>query len=180
MTCKAIDRRSTTGWVSLSWGGPINWCSARQKCIAQSSCEAEYIASNEAARESVWSIRLYHDLGYEPNELHFAQHSTDIGPDEYKPAHHLRKFPNEQEQSGATPLTMYCDSTAAISNTVNAGRFHSRMKHVEIRYHYVRDMVQRGMLKVAKVLTDLNVSDILTKAVDKKTFLKHRDTIVSN
>jgi hypothetical protein len=175
-----IDRRSTTGWVSLSWGGPINWCSTRQKCIAQSSCEAEYIASNEAAKESVWALRLFEDLGYPKDELHFAQHSTDIGPDEYEPAHHLRKFPNEQEQQGCKPLTMFCDSTAAISNTVNSGRFHSRMKHVEVRYHYVRDMVQRGILKVAKVHTDLNVSDILTKAVSKATFIKHRDTLVSS
>ena len=45
---------------------------------------------------------------------------------------------------------------------------------------YVRDMVQRGILKVAKVPTNLNVSDILTKAVDKATFVRHRDTIVSN
>jgi hypothetical protein len=54
------------------------------------------------------------------------------------------------------------------------------MKHVEVRYHYVRDMVQRGILKVAKVHTDLNVSDILTKAVSKATFIKHRDTLVSS
>ena len=75
---------------------------------------------------------------------------------------------------------MFCDSTAAISNTVNAGRFHARMKHVEIRYHYIRDMVQKGILKVAKVHTDANVADILTKKVTTTTFTKHRDTIISN
>ena len=176
----AIDKRSTTGWISFSWGGPINWCSVRQKCIAQSSCEAEYIASNEAARESVWALRLFEDLGYPREKLHFAQHSTNIGPGEVEPAHHLRAFPNEQEQSGAKPLTMFCDSTAAISNTVNAGRSHSRMKHVEIRYHFIRDMVKRGILRDAKVHTDANVADILTKAVSKQTFIKHRDTIISN
>ena len=34
-------RRSRTGWISMSYGGPINWCSQLQKCTAQSSGEAE-------------------------------------------------------------------------------------------------------------------------------------------
>ena len=47
------DRKSQTGWVSFSYGGPINWTSTKQQCVAQSSCEAEYIAANEACKESI-------------------------------------------------------------------------------------------------------------------------------
>ena len=172
------DRKSQTGWVSFSYGGPINWTSTKQQCVAQSSCEAEYIAANEACKESIWSIRLFNDLGYSAADLRTAQHSSHLDNDMYSAAHYLRDFPNEQEKAGATPLAQFCDSTAAISNTVNTGRDHRRMKHVEIRYHYVRDQVQAGRIRVAKVHTDVNVADILTKSIKVEAFTRHRDSLV--
>jgi len=54
------------------------------------------------------------------------------------------------------------------------------MKHIEIRYHYVRDQVLAGKVKVAKVHTDENVADILTKPIKSDSFIRHRDTILSN
>ena len=53
-------------------------------------------------------------------------------------------------------------------------------KHVEIRYHYVRDQVLAGKLRVAKVGTDDNVADILTKAIKIEAFVRHRDALLSN
>ena len=172
------DRKSQTGWVSFSYGGPINWTSTKQQCVAQSSCEAEYIAANEACKESIWSIRLLEDLGYTAGQLRAAQHSSHLSNNEFRTAHYLRDFPNEQEKAGATPLTQFCDSTAAISNTINTGRDHRRMKHIEIRYHYVRNQVQAGRIRVAKVHTDNNVSDILTKSIKIEAFTRHRDSLV--
>ena len=32
--------------------------------------------------------------------------------------------------------------------------FHNRSKHIEIKYHYIRDMVQRGVVKLQYVATD--------------------------
>ena len=174
----ADDRRSVTGWATLSFGGPINWCSTKQKCCAQSSCEAEYIASNEAAKESIWSIRLFKDLGYTAEDLHVAQHSSKLCKESFNPAKYLREFPSEPEQAGATPLVQFCDNSAAISNANNAGRFHKRMKHVEVRYHYVRNQVLAGNLKIAKVKTDDNVADILTKGIKREDFEKHRATLL--
>ena len=46
--------RSTTGWLFMLNGGPISWSSKRQKTVALSSCEAEYMASTEAAKEAIW------------------------------------------------------------------------------------------------------------------------------
>ena len=77
--------------------------------------------------------------------MHVAQHSSSLSAAEFDPAKYLMKFPSEQVKLGGTPLVMFCDSTAAIANTINAGRNHKRMKHVENRYHYVRDLVQQGV-----------------------------------
>jgi hypothetical protein len=41
--------------------------------------------------------------------------------------------------------------------------FHDESKHIEIRYHYIHDMVQRGAIKLQYVNMDEQVADVLTK-----------------
>ena len=55
-------RKSTTGWVFQIGGAPISWASQRQKCTAQSTCEAELIAASEAVREAIWLRKLVLEL----------------------------------------------------------------------------------------------------------------------
>ena len=57
-------RRSMTGYVFKLGGASVSWCSRRQKSVALSSCEAEYVAACEATREAVWERALLHELGY--------------------------------------------------------------------------------------------------------------------
>ncbi|GAA5974474.1 hypothetical protein JCM11641_003239 [Rhodosporidiobolus odoratus] len=53
------------GWDSL-WATAVAWMSRRQKSVAISSTEAEYVALSEAAREALWLRALLLDLGYPP------------------------------------------------------------------------------------------------------------------
>lgn len=48
------DGRSTTGHVFYLGESPITWCSSKQDTVAQSSCEAEFMAGTEAARQAIW------------------------------------------------------------------------------------------------------------------------------
>ena len=56
------DRKSTTGMVFYLGPNPISWNSQKQKVVARSSCEAEYIAAGTAASQAVWLRRLLADL----------------------------------------------------------------------------------------------------------------------
>jgi hypothetical protein len=56
------SRRSTTGWIFTLAGGPISWSAQRQKTVATSTLDAEYIASAEAAKEAVWIRNFINDL----------------------------------------------------------------------------------------------------------------------
>ena len=49
--------------------------------------------------------------------------------------------------------------------------FHNRSKHIDIRYHFIRDMVQRGAIRLDHIGTDEQVADILTKSLGKVKFL---------
>ena len=59
------DRRSITGYLFSLCGGPISWQSKKQKTIAQSSTEAEYMALAAATKEAVWLRMLLTGLGYD-------------------------------------------------------------------------------------------------------------------
>lgn len=56
------SRKSTTGWVFTLAEGPISWSSQRQKTVATSTIDAEYIACGEAAKEAVWIHTYSHSL----------------------------------------------------------------------------------------------------------------------
>ena len=41
--------------------------------------------------------------------------------------------------------------------------FHEKSKHIEIRYHFIRDMVQKGVVELQYIPTDYQTVDVLTK-----------------
>ena len=55
--------------------------------------------------------------------------------------------------------------------------FHSRMKHVAVDYHFIRDQVQSGLLQVAHVSSADQLADLLTKPLPTFQFLLLRDKI---
>lgn len=58
------SRRSTTGYAFMMNGGAVTWRSQRQKTVALSTTEAEYMAACEGAKEGVWLRQLLDDVGY--------------------------------------------------------------------------------------------------------------------
>jgi len=57
-------RKSTTGYVYLLGSAAVSWSSKRQPTVALSSCEAEYMAATQAAKEAIWLRRFLTELGY--------------------------------------------------------------------------------------------------------------------
>ena len=48
--------------------------------------------------------------------------------------------------------------------------FHDKSKHIEIRYHFIRDMVQKGAIKLQYIPTDDQTTNVLTKPLPKVKF----------
>jgi hypothetical protein len=72
--------------------------------------------------------------------------------------------------------TILCDNQSCIKMIENPV-FHDRSKHIEIHYHYIHDMVQRGALKVQYVSTDEQVVDVLTRPLSPVKFEHFRDKL---
>ena len=57
-----LTSRSTSGVVCLHLDGPVSWSCKKQKFIAVSTTEAEYIAASEAAKSIIWQARLFGEI----------------------------------------------------------------------------------------------------------------------
>ncbi|GAB2287252.1 hypothetical protein Dimus_039813 [Dionaea muscipula] len=60
--------------------------------------------------------------------------------------------------------TVFTDNQSALQLCKNPV-YHERTKHIDVRYHYIRDIIAAGTLKIAKVATEDNPSDMGTKVV---------------
>ena len=61
------DSRSVSGYIFTLNGGAICWKSSKQHIVADSVCEAEYIAASDAAKEAVWLRKFINELGVAPS-----------------------------------------------------------------------------------------------------------------
>jgi hypothetical protein len=55
--------------------------------------------------------------------------------------------------------------------------FHERSKHIDTRFHYIRDCVSNGQVDVEHVRTDNQLADILTKALSRIRFVELRQKL---
>ena len=56
--------------------------------------------------------------------------------------------------------------------------FHDKSKHIKIKYHYIRDMVQRGEVKLQYVAMEEQIVDVLTKPLARVKFEYFKRSLV--
>eukprot|EP00253_Pinus_taeda_P010899 PITA_10899 len=71
---------------------------------------------------------------------------------------------------------IYCDNQSCVKQTKNP-LFHGKSKHIKIKYHFIRDMVQKGAVKLQYVSTNEQIADILTKPLSRVKFVYFKDKL---
>ncbi|KAD6453893.1 hypothetical protein E3N88_08599 [Mikania micrantha] len=136
------DRRGTTGMAFYFSGNLITWCSQKQKTVALSSCEAEFMAATSAACQALWLRNLISELtGKEPQKV-------------------MLMIDNES-------------AIALMKNPV----FHGRSKHIDTKFHFIRECVERDQICVMHVSGELQKADTMTKALPRIKFCEMRGLI---
>ncbi|GJY32921.1 putative ribonuclease H-like domain-containing protein [Tanacetum coccineum] len=74
---------------------------------------------------------------------------------------------------------IYIDNESIICIMKNLV-FHSKTKHIEIRYHFIRDCYEKKLIQVIKIHTDHNVIDLLTKAFDVSRIIRDGIACLTN
>nr|GEY38285.1 hypothetical protein [Tanacetum cinerariifolium] len=121
--------RSTSGSLQFLGDRLISWSSKRQKSVAISSTEAEYIASSGCYAQILWMRSQLTNYGL-----------------------------------GFNKIPMYCDNKSVIALCCNNVQ-HSRSKHIDIRYHFIKEHVENGVIKLYFVNTEYQLANIFTKAL---------------
>lgn len=123
-----IDRRSYTGTAFILAGAAISWESRKQRTVALSSTEAEYMGLTDAAKEAVYLIGFLKELGFE----------------------------------SLTNVTIFNDNQGAGELARNPV-YHGRSKHIDIRHHFVREVLQNRSVRLEFLPTERMLADALTK-----------------
>ena len=135
-------RRSTSGVLVFLGVAPIAWQSLKQKIVALSTCEAEYVTAATATCQAVWLRRLLGELTGE--EAH--------------------------------PPALMVDNQPAIALAKNPV-LHDRSKHIDIKFHFLRDCIDGGQIVIEFVETSRQLADILTNSLGCLWFMVLRKMI---
>ena len=126
-----MSRRSTSGYAFMMSGGCNSWKSKKQRTVALSSTEAEYMALSEATQEAIWLKAFLCELG---------------------------------EISSDTAVKIFEDNQGSIALAKNP-QYHKRTKHIDIKYHFVREKVEDGQVILEYISTLDMLADIMTKPI---------------
>ena len=69
-------------------------------------------------------------------------------------------------------VPILCDNTSAICISIDPVH-HSRVKHIHIRQHFLKDNVEKGLVKVDFCPTENQIADILTKPLSRDRFKRY-------
>ena len=136
------ERKSASGGIFSIESTTVSWYSRKQRSMALSSANAEYMAASLATCEAIWMRKILVGL---------------LG-------------------SHLDPTVIYCDNQSCIKLSVNLV-FHDRSKHINIRYHHIRDCVQRKVMLLSYIPIEDQDADILTKALTRSKLEYHRGRI---
>ena len=135
------DRKSTTGVVYFLGKSVVTWSSQKQKIVALSSCEAEYVAA-AAACQGIWLSRLIADM---------------LGTKE-------------------AIVKLLMDNMSAIALSRNPVH-HERSKHIDTKYHFLRECIEEGKVEVDHIGTAEQLADIFTKSLGRVKFVELRSAL---
>lgn len=63
------------------------------------------------------------------------------------------------------PAKIYVDNTSSINLAKNA-TYHDRTKHIDVRFHHLRDNIEKKKIEIEFVSTNENIADALTKSLN--------------
>lgn len=73
-------------------------------------------------------------------------------------------------------IVIYEDNQAAIKVSKNP-EFHKRLKHIDIRFHFVRDKIRQNIVHIEYIPSNEQLADIFTKPLSSIVFEKHRKNL---
>lgn len=150
------NRRSKSGFVATIAGAALSWTVELQKSVALSSCEAELMALSKAVAEAMHLRQLIASMKFS-SPLPMLMPGSEI----------------------SFPMQIWEDNQGTIHVVTNPSAS-ARMKHVDIRYHYVREQVEAKNVTISYIPTEHQMADGLTKSLGRLQFVKFSNLVLGS
>ena len=85
----------------------------------------------------------------------------------------LKRVLKTLDQTQQEKNTIHCDNSSAIELSRNPV-MHGRSKHIDVRFHFLRELAQTGMIELVHCNTLEQIADVMTKPLKLDAFLKLR------
>lgn len=73
-------------------------------------------------------------------------------------------------------MTLYCDNLCAINISKDPVQ-HSRTKHIDTQHHFIRELVERNIVVLEYIPTDIQLAHIFTKSLGTQKLIYFRSSI---
>ena len=180
MSCPSKEHWQAVKWLLRYIKGSLNKGLVYKKVEldqieVKGYCDADYAADLDKRRSLTgyvftlggnlvsWKSTLQHVVALSTTEAEYIALTEAI-----KEAIWIKGIINELGIKSSS-VKLYCDSQSAIHLSKNT-MFHERTKHIDVRLHFVRDIISQDIIRVEKVSTLDNPADIFTKSVPVSKF----------
>ena len=85
----------------------------------------------------------------------------------------MREVLNSIEEDLCKCVTVFCDNSSSIKLSKNPV-FHGRTKHINVKFHFIRDLIKKGDVELMYCRTKEQLADIMTKPLKLEDFVKLR------
>jgi hypothetical protein len=148
-------------------------------------CDSDWAGDTEGRRSTggfvvlyngaavAWSSQLQSVVAMSSCEAEYIAESETARKVSY-----LRELTQAVNNPQPGPTTIFGDNQGALQLIENPTA-HKRTRHIDVKYHYARVAQERRVIKMEKIHTDLNYSDIMTKATGTSTFCRHVSALMT-
>jgi hypothetical protein len=124
----------------MFYRGPFSWAAKKHNSVAMSSTESENISQAMYAKQGQWAAQICRDLGV-----------------------------SECVNGNGQTVQMFGDNQGAIALVKNP-HLHERSKHIDICYHFIRDLAEQKKLEIEYIPTAEMIADAMTKPLTRVAF----------
>jgi hypothetical protein len=151
---------SLEGYVDADWvGSAIDRKSTSSSCFTRGSAMVS------------WCSRKQSSVALSTTEAEYIALSVAV-----REVVWLLKILTDLFDREMDPTIIHCDNQSCVKLSENPV-FHDKSKHIEIKYHYIKDMVQRKTVHVQYLSTHEHIADIFTKPLAKTKFEYFREKL---
>ena len=150
---------STTGLGIMLAHNLILWKSVKQKCIAHSSMESEYIAMSQTCKELLYIRNILSEL--------FEKVNSTV------------KDSNKAAIDTVHSNLLLSDNMSAI-HVANSAIGTSKSRHIRLKFHSIQEYIRNDNIVCMYVPTKDNFADIFTKCLGARIFIPLRDKLMQN